>query len=135
MAELVFKDAFFSIDGVNLSSYLREVRFSYGSRTDDKTASGDGTFLEIGTLLEWSFELVFNQDFAESAVDATLFPKVGKDVSISFKPVNAATSSSNPNFTGTAVLKDYPPFTATVGSVVRTTVTLRPASTLVRATS
>lgn len=135
MAELVFKNPYFSVNGTNLSSYVREIQLEYGADTDDLTAGGDNTQLSIATFKRWRLRVTLNQDYASSAVDATLFALVGANASFEVRPTTAAVGTSNPKFTGTGVVTDYPPLSGTIGQVIRTSIEFVPASDLTRATS
>lgn len=135
MAEFVYTNAFLSIGGVDLSDHVRQASLSYNAEMQDKTAMGDLTRTRLGGLKDWSLEINFNQDFAASNVDATLFPLVGTSVAIILRPDAAAVSATNPNFTGSAILESYAPLGGNVGDMAETPVTLQADGTLTRATS
>lgn len=135
MAVEIYENAFLSIDGIDLSAYLREVAVDYGSETQDKTAMPDDTRVSIGGLYTWGISATLNQDFASGGPDPTLFSKVGKDVSVVFRPDAGSVGSSNPEYTGTAVLDSAPPVGGSVGDMLTTSINLVAASSLSRATS
>jgi hypothetical protein len=135
MAEQIFDNAFLSVEGTDLSDKIRSVTFSYSSETQDDTAMGDDTRSMVGGLKNWSVEVEFNQDFASGEVDATLFSKVGTKVALVLRPDAGTKSTTNPEFTGDAILTDYPPMGGSVGDQLTASATFQAAGTLSRATS
>jgi hypothetical protein len=135
MAEFIYTNAFLSIGGTDLSDHVRQATITYNAEMQDKTAMGDLTRTRLGGLKDWSLEVNFNQDFAASNVDATLFPIVGDSVAIILRPDAAAVSPTNPNFTGNAILESYAPLGGNVGDMAETPVTFQADGTLTRATS
>ena len=135
MAEQVLQNAFVSIDGTDLSDHVRSVTLNYSAEMQDQTAMGDDTRESIGGLKQWSMDVEFNQDYAASEVDATMFGIVGTTVAIILRPDTGAVSATNPQFTGNGVIESYPPIGGAVGDVHTTSVTIQSAGTLARATS
>lgn len=134
MAEVVLTDTSVVIAGVDLSDHVRSITLNYNSEPQDITAMGDTTRNRIGGLLDWNISIEFNQDFAANEVDATLFSNVGSTVTFVGKPTSDAVSSTNPSFSGTALLSSYQPINGSVGDVHTTTIQLEAAGTLTRAT-
>lgn len=136
MATYKFTDAFFSIGGTDLSDHVKEVSLTYEAETLDDTAMGDTTRKMKGGLLNWSADITFKQDHASSNVDATLFPLVGTTATMIIRPDNSdGVGATNPNYTGTALIKSYPPFGGGVGDLATTRLSLVSAGALSRATS
>jgi hypothetical protein len=138
MATEILDDAFFEFDGTDLSSFVRSVTLSYEAETGDDTAMGDDTRSSLGGLKNWSAEVEFNQDYASSAVDDTLFGKVGTSGTVKIRPKSDAVGAQNPEFTGDGVLTSYPPIGGSVGDVHTTTASFVPGGsspTLTRSTS
>jgi hypothetical protein len=136
MAELIWNDAYFSINAVDLSNHVTSLTLNYGVELLDITAMGDGARDRIAGYKDWSIEVEFNQDFAASSVDATMFPLVGAAATaIEIRPTSAAVGATNPKFTGNVIVESYPPVGGGVGEVLRTSSTLQGAGTLTRATS
>lgn len=135
MSTLIFKDALFVIDSTDLSSEITEVSVNYASEMQDETAMGDSTRVRKGGLKDWSFDITFNQDFAASKVDATLFSLVGTTSCIEVRPINMCSTGVNPIFSGIAVLESYPPLSGSVGSLLQARATFQSAGNLSRASS
>jgi hypothetical protein len=120
MAQLVYTDAFVSINSVDLSDHVRQVTLTYEAEMLDNTAMGtSGTRSMIPGLKNWTLSVEFYQDFAGGSVDATLFPLIGAAAfPILLRPVKAVVVGvTNPNYSGNAVLESYPPLTGEVGAL------------------
>jgi len=135
MASLVLTDAYVSINSVNLSSFGRSVQFDYSAEQQDDTAFGDNTHSRLGGLKDWQATVEMNQDYAAGGPDATLFPIVGTVVAVEFRPTSGSRSSTNPGYTGSALVQSYRPLGNSVGDAARCTVQLVAAGTLTRSTS
>lgn len=136
MAHLVLTSAQVSIGGTDLSDHVTSVSVEYTAEDVDDTNMGSGGARErLGGLTDYTVTVEFAQDYAASAVDATLFGNVGSSVAWTGKPTDASTSSTNPQFSGNAILTSYSPLSGSVGEKAATSVTLPGTGTLTRATS
>jgi hypothetical protein len=75
------------------------------------------------------------QDLAAGDVDATLFSIVGTAVAVAIRNDSGAVAADNPEYTGTGLIRSYPPIGAAIGEKATTRVEIVPASALSRATS
>lgn len=129
MAEQVFTNPHLTINGVDLSDHVRELRFRYSAELRDITAGGAVNRVMLAGLTDWEVTAEFNQDFATGEVDATLFSLVGAAAfSIAFRPDAGAIAATNPEYQATAVLADYQPLGGRIGDEHVTTCTLRPGA-------
>jgi hypothetical protein len=136
MAVMVLKDAFVSINSVNLSSYVTDVTLNYEAEIKDITAMGATSKAKIAGLKNASIDITFNQDFGASAVDATLFSLVGGSaVTVEVRPTSGSRSATNPGFTGSGIVVSYTPVAGRVGDVASTKVKIEITGDLTRATS
>lgn len=136
MATLVLNDALVSINGVDLSDHVKSVSIEYSAEMVDDTAMGDDTKSSKGAMKNWSASVEFHQDYAAASVDATLFPLVGSTVAVIFRPVKStAVGATNPNYSGNGTIESYPPMGGAVGELAGTSVSIKAASTLTRATA
>lgn len=136
MPSFVLTDAYVSINSVNLSDRVRSVRINYQADIVDNTAMGATAHTRLPALRNWSAEVEFNQDYAASNVDATLFPLVGAAAfAVEFRPTSSAASPTNPKFTGNCLLESYAPMAGSVGELATTTVSLTGTGALNRGTS
>lgn len=136
MAQIVLTDAYVSINGVDLSDHVRQVVINYKAEVLDKTAMGATSRARIAGLKDWDARIDFQQDYAAAKTDATLFGIVGSSVAVIFRPVKGTVvGTTNPNFTGNAIVQDYQPLGGTVGELAMAPVTLLGDGTLTRATA
>ena len=135
MAQIVLTDCTATINSVELASRATSVTINYEKEAVEVTAFGDASRKFTSGLGNISVEVVLNQDFAASNVEATVFPLVGTTTTISFKPTSAATSSSNPSYSiAGAYLASHTPISGAVGELSTTSLTFQ-GGTLTKATS
>lgn len=137
MAQLVFTNAFVSVNGVDLSDHVKSVKLDIKTDQVDNTTMGNGTHVKLNGLKDWSASLEFAQDFAAGEVDATLWAvhAAGAAVPLIVRPVNAAASAANPQYSGNVNLESYSPIGGSVGDEARAPVSLVAAGPLARATA
>lgn len=135
MATFHFNDASVVINSVDLSDHVRQVSLTVSADDLDDTAMGDDFMSRIGGMKDWSISLEFNQDFAASEVDATVWPLLGTTTTVTVKPTSAAVSSTNPSYSGDVLVTDYSPLDNSVGDLATVSVTWPGSGALTRATS
>lgn len=135
MASFAFTDASVVINAVDLSDHVRSVTLNVEAEDLEDTAMGDTFRSRIGGLKDWSVDIEFNQDFASSEVDATIFTILGTVVTVTVKPTSAAVSTTNPSYSGSVLISEYNPLDGSVGDLATTSVSWPGAGTLTRATA
>lgn len=132
MAVFVLTDASVTINAVNLSGLVKKVTVKTTADDKDSTAMGATYKARLGGLKDWTMDIEFNQDFGASQVDATLFPLLGTNSTVTAKSTSAANSATNPQYSGSALLKGYTPLQNTVGDLAAATANFVGAGTLSR---
>lgn len=136
MASFVLKNAYVELYGSTMTSYVRSITINYEADTPEDTAMGDDSRSYIGGgLKNWSADIEFNQDFAASGVDATLFSSVGTTGAFLARSTTSAIGSTNPEFSGTCILNSYPPIGGAVGDEATVSATFQGSGDLSRATA
>lgn len=135
MASFAFTDASVVINAVDLSDHVRSVTLNVEAEDLEDTAMGDTFRSRIGGLKDWSIDIEFNQDFAASEIDATIFPILGTVVTVTVKPTSSAVSATNPSYSGSVLVSEYNPLDGSVGDLATTSVSWPGAGTLTRATT
>ena len=135
MATLNGNDVSVTINSVDLSDHVESVNLDRGAEANDDTAMGDTTRSSKGGLKTWSGSLTFYQDYASSSVDDTLDALVGSTTTVVFKPTSGSVSSTNPSFTGTALITGYTGIQGSVGDIAKASLEFTSAGDLTRATS
>jgi len=132
---MVLTNAYVSINAVNLSPYVKTVTLAYKSEMQDDTAMGDTARSRIGSLKDFTLNVEFFQDFAASAVDATLFGIVGSVVAIEIRGANTTVSATNPKYMGNAILETYQPVGGSVGDNLMAPISMSGVGALSRFTT
>lgn len=139
MAIHVLTDASLTFNSVDLSDHVVTVEVNMSAEDVDVTAMGATSRAHAPGLRDDRVTVTFLQDYAASKVDATLSTYVGNatGASLVVKPTSSAVSTTNPSYTMTAILLDYPPISGTVGEANTIDVTFVPAagSKITRATA
>jgi len=136
MAIFVATDFSVSINGSTaLASYLTQVELKLSANEITTTAFGSTFVTRVAGLKEGSLTLNFNQDYAASTVDATLFPLLGSNATVVIKPTSTATSSSNPAYTAVCLVTDLTPVSGQIGDLSTFSVTWPTTGTVSRATA
>jgi len=134
MAQIVLKDASISIGGVELADRSNSVEVNYEIESVEVTAFG-GNRSFVGGLQNNTCTVELMQDFAATETEATIFPLVGTQVTLVFKPTSDAVGADNPSYTiSGAYLSSHTPIAAAVGELAMTSLTFT-GGTLVKATS
>ena len=135
MAIFVATDFLVSINGSTaLNAYLTQVELKASANDVTTTAFGSTWVTRVAGLKEGSLTLQFNQDYAASAVDSTLWPLLGTNATVAIRPTSSAISSSNPSYTAVVVVTDYTPVSGNVGDLATLSITLPTSGTVSRGT-
>jgi hypothetical protein len=132
MAVLAYTDAYITINATNLSDHCKSVTLTVDAAQLDTSAMGDTYTEMIGGLKSGTLSLTFNDDFAASNVDATLWPLLGTVVAFELRPTSAAVSATNPKWTG-SVLISQAAVGGGVGELAAKSLTFQTSGTITRA--
>lgn len=137
MATIVYRNAYFWVNGVDYSADTADLTLNYKAEMLDETAMGDDTRIRKGGLKTWDISAKFHQDFTASHVGNFngLWALVGTTTCIEMRPQNVCSTISNPSFFGIGILEAAPPMAGAVGSLLDMQATWQSASTLSRASS
>jgi len=134
MAIFVATDFSVSINGSTaLASYLTQVELKASANDITTTAFGSTWVTRVAGLKEGSLTLQFNQDYAVSTVDATLWPLLGSNATVVIKPTSSAVSSANPAYTAICLVTDLTPVSGQIGDLSTFSVTWPTTGTATRA--
>jgi hypothetical protein len=135
MAQLVLTNASITINSVDLSDRANSVTLTYEVDSVEVTAFGDSGHKFAGGLQNISCEVSFQQDFAASEVEATIYSLVGTTTTVVVKPTSGAVSATNPSYTiSNTFLGAHTPVMGAVGELAMTELTFT-GGTLAKATS
>lgn len=135
MAKIVLTNASISVNGVDLSDRANSVTLNYEIEAVEDTTFGATGRTFIGGLQNITCDIEFMQDFAATETEATVFPLVGTQTTVTVQPSSAATSATNPLYTlSNTYLAAHTPVSATVGELAVTSLSFQ-GGTLVKTTS
>ncbi len=121
MAQLVLTDASITVNSVALQTRANSVSLNYEIEAVESTAFGDSGRKYVGGLQNLTCDIEFQQDFAASQVEATIFPLVGTSTTIVIKPTSAAVGATNPSYTiSNAFLSAHTPVNGSIGELATT---------------
>lgn len=135
MAKFVLTNPEITINSVDLSSHIGSVTVSESYAEVATTAFGDTAVTRIAGLGDHSVSLDFHEDFASSQVFATVADLVGSTTTVTVKPVNATTSATNPSFSMTVLVTEWPLLNGSVGELASASVTWPVSGSITTATS
>jgi len=124
-----------TIGGTDFSASLAALTLDISREQLETTAFGDAARTYVAGLQEASVTLSFHQDFAASAVDATLHAALGTEVAIVLKPTSAAVGAGNPSYSFNALVTQITPFSSNVGDLATQDVTFPVSGAVTRAVS
>lgn len=117
MGSLAFTDAVVTVNSVDLSDWCTSVELPIEYEELEDTAMGDTAKSRIAGLQDSNIKISWNQDFAASAVDATLWAARGTVVAVKVKPTSSATGATNPEYVGSYLISKYSPFGSKIGEL------------------
>jgi len=132
---IVVTNAVVTIGAVDLSSHITKVTLSTSVNELETTTFGNTAVRRVAGLRDSTVAIDFNQDFAASQVEATLYPLIGSTAQIIVKPNGTATSATNPSYTFNALITEWMPLDAQVGELAVASVTFPIDGTITKATA
>ena len=135
MAKFVATDYKVTINGTNLSTSLASVELPIEIDEQETTAFGSEWRTRIAGLKSGSITLEFHQDFAAGAIDATLWPLLGTNATVTVVPTSGTVTASNPSYSGSFLVTQYTPYASTVGDLATLSVSWPLTGALTRATA
>ena len=135
MAKFVATDYAITIGGTDFSTSLAAATLDITVEEQDTTAFGDTARTRIGGLQDASISLDFHQDFGADSIDATLFPLLGTQATVTITPTGGTISATNPTYTCVALVTQYQPFASSVGDLATLSVSWPISGAVTRATA
>jgi len=117
VAKFVATDYNITINGTNFSTSIAAVTFDISAAEQEVTAFGDSFVQRIAGLKDASISIDWHQDFGAASVDATLFPLLGTNATVTVSPLGSVVSSTNPVFSGVFLCTEYSPLASSIGDL------------------
>jgi hypothetical protein len=128
-------DASVTLNSVDLSDHVASVTLDITADEIMTTSMGETFQSRTGGLKTGTLSIDFQQDFAASEVDATLWPLLGSTTAFVVKPTSDAVSSTNPSYSGSVLVNQHIPVANAVGELATMSVSFPTSGTITRATS
>lgn len=117
MSTFALVDARVEINSVDLSRWVTSVQLPIEFEALENTAMGQTARSRQAGLEDSTITINFNDDFAASAVDATLWAARKTVVVIKVRPTSGAISATNPEYVGSYLVSQINPFGNSVGEL------------------
>lgn len=135
MPKMVLLAGFVSLNGQNLSAYTRKCEVSVEVEDKDVTTYASLGWKEVlGGLKSGELSLEFLQDVAASQIDSIMWPLLGTVVPFQVRLDSAAVGTSNPQYSGSVLIKSWNPIEGGVGDEASVSVTYPTSGAVTRAT-
>ncbi|MDX2705801.1 phage tail tube protein [Streptomyces sp. PA03-6a] len=135
MAKLVLTGVYLSLNATTLHQYIRKAELSVEVEDADVTNFSSGGWTEvIGGLKSGELAVEFLQDFANGALDATLWPLLGTVVPFELRATQSAVGTSNPKYTGNVLVNGWNPIEGGVGDEASVSLSFPTSGAITRAT-
>lgn len=127
MAKIVLVNPVITVNSVDLSDHIASVTITRSINevtTTAFTSSATAGTTRVGGLEDNSIALSFHQDFASgSNVEAIVYPLIGGTTTVTIKPVNSTTTTTNPSYSATVLVTEWTPINGAVGDLSTADVT------------
>lgn len=135
MPRLVLTNASVVVASTDLSQYITSVSLNTTYDIVETTAFGNTAKTRVAGLADNSVTFEFNQDYATSAVEQTIYPLLGTAATVVAKPVAGTTTTVNPQYTFSALVSEWTPLNGSVGELATASVTWPISGAITKATS
>ena len=136
MAKIVLTDAKVTINSVILSDHISNITIDTKDDIVETTGFGStAAKTRVAGLTDNSVTLDFMQDYASANVEATIYPLIGSTTTIVVQPTSSSVSTTNPTYTFTALISEWQPLKAQIGSLATASVTWPISGAITKATA
>lgn len=136
MPKMVLTAAFVSLNNVDRSGDCSKVELGVEVEEKDVTTFlAAGWKVVTGGLKSGSLALTFKNDLAVGALDESMWSLFGTVVPFKVRATNAAVGTSNPEYSGSVLVKSWSPVAGAPGDVNELSVTYPTSGAVARATA
>jgi hypothetical protein len=89
----------------------------------ETTQFGDTSKRRVAGLADNSITLEFHQDFQAGSVESVIYPLLGTATNCIVKPIDAARSASNPQYSFSVLINEWTPLNGAAGELSTASVT------------
>jgi hypothetical protein len=135
MPRLVLTNASVVLASTDISQYITSITLNSTFDIVETTAFGNTAKTRVAGLADNSVTFEFNQDYATSAIEQTIYPLLGTAANTVVKPVAGTTTTINPQYTFSALISEWTPLNGSVGELATASVTWPISGAITKATS
>ena len=133
-SETVLSNAKFEINGNDLSAFTQEITLNRNSESQDVSVMGTGTRKHKGGVKDWSIDVKLLYDCSTGGPEAILWALEGVTACVEYRPINACTTESRPQYWGVGTVFNGP-IGGAYGVMLPFTVRIEAYGDLTRATA
>ncbi|WP_327413235.1 hypothetical protein [Streptomyces sp. NBC_01233] len=116
MAKMVLLAQFLSLNGTDVSEYVRKAELTMEVEDKDVTTYSSLGWKEVlGGLKSGELSIEFLQDVAATEIDSIMWPLFGTVVPFVTRADQAAVGASNPSYSGNVLIKQWNPIEGSIG--------------------
>lgn len=128
-------DCVLIINGNTISDHGNKVELPITVEALDTTTFGQTYHTRTGGLKDASLNVTLLNDFSAANLDSIMFPLIGTVVSFIVRPTSAATSATNPAYTGSVFIAQWSPLVGSIGQLDSLDMSFPTSGTISRLTS
>lgn len=117
MAKEVLTGSHLTVGSVDVSSMVKKITVTQTSEAKETQAFGNAAKARVGGLVDYELSVDWYGDYAASAVYATLQPLFNTATTCVVKKSSGAVAATNPSFSGSFLVNDFPFIDAEHGEV------------------
>ncbi|GAQ61888.1 hypothetical protein [Streptomyces scabiei] len=136
MPKMVLLAAYLNLASNDLSEYARKIEVTVEVEDKDVTTYASAGWKEVlGGLKSGEVGLEFLQDVAATEIDSIMWPLLGQVVPFVTKLNNATTTTSNPAYSGSVLVKGWNPLQGSIGDEASVSVSYPTSGAVTRTTA
>lgn len=136
MAKMVLLAQFLSLNGTDVSEYVRKAELTMEVEDKDVTTYSSLGWKEVlGGLKSGELSIEFLQDVAATEIDSIMWPLFGTVVPFVTRADQAAVGASNPSYSGNVLIKQWNPLEGSIGDEASVGVSYPTSGAVARATA
>jgi len=134
MAAFALTSEYLALNSTDVSAYVKSAVLVVDSAQLDSTTMGDSWTEVTGGLKSGTLTITFQDDLAAGALDATLWPLFGTNVTFEVRGTSSSVGASNPKWTGSVHIAQHA-VGGGIGEMAQKSVTYPTTGTVTRATA
>ena len=136
MTFMVLTAAYVNLNSNDLSGYARKIELTAEVEEKDVTNYASAGWKELlGGIKSGELGLEFLQDVAATELDSIMWPLLGTVVPFAVKLDNSTTTTSNPAYSGSVLIKGWNPIEGSLGDEASVSVSYPTSGAVTRTTA